>query len=128
MPYIRRDPQTLAIVAFQIGPLSEAQQAQDHWLPVSGNETDVQAFLAEQTLNLPQAAQQQALDQLAQSDLDMARITEDLIDVLINRGVIQFIDFPEAAQSKLLGRRTNRQVLQKRLSLLDETDTEDRLI
>lgn len=59
---------------------------------------------------------------LADSDASLARITEDLIDILINRGVIQFTDFPPAAQSKLLQRRQTRATLSNRLRLLDDAD------
>lgn len=57
---------------------------------------------------------------LADSDSGLARVTEDLIDILIRRGVIQFTDFPPAAQAKLLQRRQTRVTLSKRLKLLDE--------
>ena len=47
----------------------------------------------------------------------MARVLEDLIDVLITRGLIQFTDLPEAAQEKLLERRETRANLADRLNL-----------
>ncbi len=59
---------------------------------------------------------------LSGSDAGLARVTEDLIDILINRGVIQFTDFPPAAQAKLLERRQTRATLSRRLQLLDEDD------
>jgi hypothetical protein len=60
---------------------------------------------------------------LAESDTGMARVLEDLIDVLITRGHIQFTDLPEAAQAKLLERRQTRANLTHRLNLLpDEKD------
>jgi hypothetical protein len=59
---------------------------------------------------------------LAESDAGLARVTEDLIDILITRGVIQFTDFPPAAQSKLLQRRQTRATLSNRLKLLEEGD------
>ena len=40
-----------------------------------------------------------------QSDLALARVIEDLIEVLIDKKVIMFTDFPEGAQRKLLDRR-----------------------
>jgi len=46
---------------------------------------------------------------LEASDLDVIRVLEDLIEVLISRGLIQFTDLPEAAQSKLMKRRSLRQ-------------------
>ncbi len=62
--------------------------------------------------------------ELASSDSGLARVTEDLIDILIHRGVIQFTDFPAAAQAKLLQRRLTRATLSRRLRLLDgEADT-----
>lgn len=57
---------------------------------------------------------------LASTDTDLARITEDLIDILIARGVIQFTDFPAEAQAKLLRRRQTRAALSRRLQLLDD--------
>ncbi len=41
----------------------------------------------------------------AESDLALARVIEDLIEVLIDKKVIMFTDFPEGAQKKLLARR-----------------------
>lgn len=61
---------------------------------------------------------------LSQSDAGLARVMEDLIDILINRGVIQFTDFPSAAQTKLLERRQTRAVLSRRLRLLDANDSD----
>lgn len=60
---------------------------------------------------------------LSETDADLARVLEDLIDVLITRGVIQFTDLPEAAQAKLLERRQTRASLPHRLELLsDDSD------
>jgi hypothetical protein len=41
------------------------------------------------------------LDQLKQSDIEMLRIMEDVVNVLVERGVIRFTDLPEAARVKL---------------------------
>ncbi len=40
-----------------------------------------------------------------ESDLALARVIEDLIEVLIDKKLIMFTDFPEGAQKKLLSRR-----------------------
>jgi hypothetical protein len=61
---------------------------------------------------------QQAEELLSQSDTAIARVLEDLIDVLITRGVIQFTDLPDAAQDKLLSRRQTRARLKDSLQLL----------
>jgi len=71
-----------------------------------------------QDSNEPQGTAQERA--LADSDAGLARVMEDLIDILIHRGVIQFTDFPAAAQAKLLERRQTRATLSKRLRLLDD--------
>ncbi|MBP9147430.1 MAG: hypothetical protein KBG00_01515 [Rhodoferax sp.] len=55
---------------------------------------------------------------LSQSDGGLARVLEDVIDVLITRGLIQFTDLPQAAQDKLLERRQSRANLSNRLQLM----------
>ncbi|MCH7865472.1 MAG: hypothetical protein IIC56_09710 [Proteobacteria bacterium] len=42
------------------------------------------------------------------SDRGLTRVIEDLIDVLIEKKVVLFTDFPEGAQKKLLERRGRR--------------------
>lgn len=58
---------------------------------------------------------------LAESDLDMVRVLEDLVAVLIERSVIRFTDLPAAAQAKLMHRRALRKPTQK-VDLLDADD------
>jgi len=41
----------------------------------------------------------------------MIRVLEDLITVLIRKGVVRITDLPEAAQSKLVGRSKARDAL-----------------
>ncbi|RYY04219.1 MAG: hypothetical protein EOO53_02540 [Gammaproteobacteria bacterium] len=45
---------------------------------------------------------------LEQSDQAMARVLEDVVNLLVDQGTIRFTDLPEAAQSKLLSRRELR--------------------
>ena len=49
---------------------------------------------------------------LANSDADLLRIVEDLINVLIDQNVVLLTDFPEYAQKKLLRRQSVRDKLQ----------------
>jgi len=49
-------------------------------------------------------------DFLAESDLAIVRILEDLIDTLIDQQVIRFTDLPDAAQHKLLSRKVVRSI------------------
>lgn len=41
------------------------------------------------------------LDRLNTSDLEMVRVLEDVVIVLVDRGIIQYTDLPEAARMKL---------------------------
>ncbi|WP_286237408.1 hypothetical protein [Neptuniibacter halophilus] len=47
---------------------------------------------------------------LARSDMAVARIFEDLVDVLIAKNLIMFTDLPEMAQKKLLSRKLARNI------------------
>jgi hypothetical protein len=90
----------------------------DGWQQVSATDADVELFLH------GVAGQ---VNPLSQTDAGLARVLEDLIDVLINRGLIQFTDLPHAAQAKLLERRQTRAHLTHRLNLLPE-DNETGLV
>jgi hypothetical protein len=61
--------------------------------------------------------------QLVQTDLGMARLVEDLIDLLIAKHVIQFTELPPAAGAKYLERQSKRQKLSAIQNLFaDEKD------
>jgi hypothetical protein len=62
-------------------------------------------------------------DTLKLSDSGLTRVLEDLIDVLINRGIFQFTDLPKAAQMKLIERRQTRASLGNRLPPLLDDDS-----
>lgn len=60
--------------------------------------------------------------ELAGSDLAMARVVEDLVQALIDRGVILITDLPAAAQAKLLRRGALRRSIGRTLRLLDDEE------
>lgn len=62
-----------------------------------------------------------ALERLAESDQALVRVLEDLIDTLIGKNLIQFTDLPDAAQAKLLERRTLRRSVNA-LNLIEDDD------
>lgn len=62
-----------------------------------------------------------ALGKLAESDQALIRVVEDLIDTLIGKNLLHFTDLPEAAQAKLLERRSLRRSVNV-LNLLREED------
>jgi hypothetical protein len=83
------------------------------WQAVSISDAEVQVFTQEVS------SQTEALKL---SDSGLVRVVEDLIDVLINRGVFLFTDLPEAVQFKLMERRQTRASMGHRLqpTLLDD--------
>jgi hypothetical protein len=62
-----------------------------------------------------------ALGRLAESDQALIRVVDDLIDTLIGKDLLRFTDLPEAAQAKLLERRTLRRSVNA-LNLLQDDD------
>jgi hypothetical protein len=59
--------------------------------------------------------------ELEQTDQTMARVMEDVVNLLVEQGVIRFTDLPDAAQHKLLNRRELRGKRQG-VDLLDDGD------
>ena len=62
------------------------------------------------------------VNSLEQSDQAMARVLEDVINLLVDQGTIRFTDLPQAAQLKLLSRREMRGQRQGMDLLDDEED------
>lgn len=62
---------------------------------------------------------------LSHTDTGLVRVLEDLIDILIGKGLLQFTDLPEPAQNKLLARRLTREQLNHALKLLSGEDDHD---
>jgi len=80
------------------------------WEPIDGSAPEYMTFLE-------QAITEQ--DKFRESDIHLARVLEDLIDLLIEREVIRFTDFPAAAQKRLLDRQSLRKQA-GRLQLISE--------
>jgi len=75
------------------------------------NHPDIMAFLSTQD-----GAAATLLD-LAESDLEMARVVEDLVELLILKGVISLDDLPSKAQDKLSRRQVWRGSLEEALAV-----------
>jgi hypothetical protein len=58
------------------------------------------------------------LESLHSSDLELIRVLEDVVNVLVDRGVIQYTDLPEAARAKLDQRAVARADIEGLNSLL----------
>jgi hypothetical protein len=94
MPYVKRDEQG-RIVMVDLDP-------GEGLLEISANSPEMIEFM--KGMGMEQGS-------LQQSDMRLVRVLEDLVDLLIARDVIRFTDLPQAAQEKLLERRSMRQSL-----------------
>ncbi len=54
-----------------------------------------------------------ARNELNISDKDMARVNEDLVEVLITKGVLDMTDLPQTAQDKITKRKNLRSIISK---------------
>ena len=59
-------------------------------------------------------------DSLRESDTDLVRVLEDLIEVLTSKGVLMFTELPESAQQKILFRKRLRKDRTNALDLLGD--------
>ena len=102
MPYVMRNAEGRIVAV-----LSEQVEGSEM---VSANDPDLGKFLS------ADSPEQRAQRELMDSDLGLIRVIEDLINVLVERGVIMFNDFPEPVQRKLLMRSGMR----KEFSYVDD--------
>lgn len=79
---------------------------------IAPDSAEVLAFLADQ----PGSA-----SHFIASDLAFVRVVEDILEVLLEKGIITFTDLPEAAQSKVMQRKSLRS--KNDLRLLSDDDT-----
>jgi len=97
MPFVSRDPDGV-ITAVHEKRFPRSQE-------VAPDDPDLRAFLLRQ---LEAADDGESPDAMAQSDRDMSRVIEDLIDLMIAKRLISFAELPRPAQQKLLRRRELR--------------------
>ncbi len=98
MPYIKRSSDGAIVSLSHIS--DELHQEQ-----ISATSTEIVEYLSKQKeMELSKHA-------LAESDKDIARVTEDLINLLISKNIILFTELPQAVQEKLLGREKLRSSL-----------------
>lgn len=109
MPYVSRGPDGKVNALFD----SPRQDAGEE-LPAS--HPDVAEFLS-----APDDTALAVRQQLVQSDLDMIRVIEDLIELLIQKGTILITDLPDGAQEKLM----QRQKLRGMMSFMDVSSGEE---
>ncbi len=111
MPYVQRNK------AGQITAVSAEKTAKfAEWLELDAPE------LKEYLLNFAGAAHTpEVANALEESDQALIRVVDDLVNVLVEHNLMRFTDLPEAAQKKLLERRSLRESLTA-LKLLGDDD------
>lgn len=104
MPYVARDPAGKIIAVSAVATNFAAEQ-------LDASAPEFAAFIA--------ALQPQT--ELKRTDQALIRVVEDIVDTLIDKNVILFSDLPEAAQQKLIERRSLRRSRES-LDLLGDVD------
>lgn len=97
MLYVQRNAQG-QLIRVEAASFAEAQAT------LAADSQEIQAWFANQDV-------ESSLLQLKQSDLEMIRVLDDLVQVLMNKGLLRITDLPPAAQSKLLSRTQAREAL-----------------
>lgn len=92
MPFVKRDETGRIIAVYSTAEMPGLEE-------INANDPQLTDFMYDGD---PDAA---AKKDMIESDLGLARVLEDLIDLLIEKGTFRFTDLPEAAQQKLLARR-----------------------
>ena len=103
MPFVLRD------AAGTISAVSHEQHPGYEWL--APGDSELRRYLATSIA---------AEDQLSASDLDMVRVVEDLIELLVAKGTILFTELPDSAQEKMLSRQKLRHDISGHLDLLGD--------
>ena len=104
MPYIKRDDSGSIVAVSQTAETGFDEE-------LSSDHPDVGSFLA--TLHSANAT-------LDATDQDFVRVVEDLVQVLVEKGVILFTDLPDSAQEKMLFRQQLRSKLSGNLDLIGD--------
>lgn len=106
--YVRRNEQG-EIVAISAEPLPGVDEA------VRSDDSAVEDFLHKLELGAPAA--------MVASDLEMARVMEDVVELLVDRQIFRFTDLPRPAQQKL----NQRQAMRTQSSSIDLLDDDEAL-
>jgi hypothetical protein len=110
MPFVKRDANHKIVAVYHHGNHEGIEE-------VPARDPELAAFLYETLIEF--AVQKEWL----QSDLSLSRVLEDLIEVLMDKGVILFTDLPPKAQEKLRARRGLRREFALIDSLFGDPDT-----
>jgi len=105
MPFVKRNAQGEIVAASEVAdgdchePLSEQELLASGFLSRIAGGADIE---------------------LLSSDLSLVRVVEDLVELLVDKGLILFTELPPAAQRKVLQRQDLRSVRSRSLDLLGD--------
>ena len=109
MPFVARDPEG-RITALHADSTGDAREE------LAADDPDLLAFVG------AHVRLAEIRNELEASDLELIRVIEDLIAVLIDNGVIKLTDLPQAAQRKLTQRGALRAQLGGLCDMTAEAD------
>ena len=94
------------------------KQLAENWTPIDLEDQSLLSFL-QRNPSIGSKVMQAA-------DADFIRVLEDVIDLLIDKQIIQFTELPDPVQNKLLNRRRYREEMRNkddRTELIDSDDS-----
>ncbi len=109
MPYVKRDADGAIVAVFR-------EAVEDGLEEIAEDDPELGRFVNSARLL------RGVVSEWIETDLAMARVVEDLIDILIERDVIRFTDLPAEAQEKIRGRRRRREEARYVEALDSDTD------
>ncbi len=83
---------------------------------IDNNHPDVRAFFSAHNKDFSPDSY------LDESDIAIARILDDLVDLLVKKNLIMFTELPSEAQKKLLSRRVVRSLIQNNQANQEESN------
>lgn len=104
MPYVKRDGLGEIIAVSESGATGFDDE-------LNADDLELAAFVSRL---------QEDNDSIARTDLDFVRVLDDVVDLLISKGVILFTELPPSAQDKISRRQQLRSELGDQLNLIEE--------
>ena len=116
MPFVKRDASGHIVALFR----ERSDEAPEY---LAANSPEIADF------SDPEGARGER-SSMVQSDLEMIRVYEDLIDILISKRIVVLTDFPAKAQEKLVRRKRLRSSLSSLTEVLapEDDDGEEEVI
>lgn len=105
MIYVKRDADNKIIAIFE-------KDTDDNLEKISSTNKEVIAFLTQCKLNKE--------DVFLKADLELIRVIEDLIQILIAKNIISITDFPISAMEKLVARNKIREQYKGLTGIMDK--------